>query len=30
MITSFGLAPGGYSDDIQCQVTMVEAMGLLV
>ena len=24
MITSFGLAPGGYSDDIQCQVTMAD------
>ena len=22
MITSYGLAPGGYSDDIQCQLTM--------
>ncbi len=22
MITTFGLAPGGYSDDIQCQLTM--------
>ena len=22
MITSFGLAPGGYSDDIHCQLTM--------
>ena len=24
MITSFGLAPGGYSDDIQCQLTMAD------
>ena len=24
MITSFGLAPGGYSDDIHCQVTMAD------
>ncbi len=24
MITTFGLAPGGYSDDIQCQVTMAD------
>lgn len=24
MIISFGLAPGGYSDDIQCQVTMAD------
>ena len=22
MITSYGLAPGGYSDDIQCQLTI--------
>ena len=24
MITSYGLAPGGYSDDIQCQLTMAD------
>ncbi len=24
MITSYGLAPGGYSDDIQCQLTKVK------
>nr|WP_293565288.1 hypothetical protein [Prevotella sp.] len=24
MITSFGLAPDGYSDDIQCQLTMAD------
>ena len=24
MITSFGLAPGSYSDDIQCQLTMAD------
>ena len=24
MITSYGLAPGGYSDDILCQLTMAD------
>lgn len=24
MISSYGLAPGGYSDDIQCQLTMAD------
>ena len=24
MITSYGLAPGSYSDDIQCQLTMAD------
>ncbi|WP_194256657.1 hypothetical protein [Segatella copri] len=24
MITSYGLAPVGYSDDIQCQLTMAD------
>ena len=24
IITSYGLAPGGYSNDIQCQLTMAD------